>query len=256
MVSDFRKNLPWSLAWYPGIRSLLVFVYRCTLPLGWVWPIPYTIGVLLFTNYNGWDPLLWRSFDKGQWLMDYMVNNYWHTNDYSDHHFLNLASVSILFFVMAWWLAKNTGGFDLKRFYSMGLLASYAGLYTWALHEGIWWITYILYYPGDYRSITQFAGAGEIVTASLIILSLALGTHFPKRYFLAMIGFYLLWVAFGFPLTNTYLGPTAGYFSPWNNGWEVFSWIFAVSAYYVLERKSLLAWYLKVKQITTNGHIY
>lgn len=229
------------------MRPFYGWLYQRTLALGWVWPFMFSAGAAFFTSFIGSDPLMWRSFSSTDPLMQtiHLINGTW--AGYSDHHFLSLTVVAILFFALAASFAKSsTGGTFIKRYYSFGLLATFASIWVWALHEGMWWICYIIFTPVIYGWTIQakwFTGFGEIVCFALVAFTIAFDLYFPKKFAVCMAAFYVAWVAVGFPITISYLGNTSLYYTIWANAWENGSWAFACAAFFIFERKDILKWW-------------
>lgn len=220
------------------------FVYE----FGWIWPFMFSAGALLFTPWAQViheNPLLWRSFGTDDSIMAYMHQGAFGTKwaDFSNHHTLNLAAEALLCFGLAAWFSRTTR----TQWWKWGLLATYGAVLTWTIHEGVWWLTYWALWKPNF---IVFSGFGEIITVGLLMFTPVLGLYAPFRYIMWMLIFQVVWIAAGFPITESYLGQTVLYPNLGANAWEVASWVWACVGFFVLERKGLLAWMEKVRFIS------
>lgn len=245
---EFRRNFPWSLAWYN--RALWGGLWYYGYYLGWIWPFMFTAGAVFFTNFTPWWNVLdWRSFNQlnanMQWLHQFDP-----LGDYSNHHFLNLMAEAGACFFLAFFFARKLH----QPVWKQGIMATYGAVLIWSVHEGYWWIVYYgLWEHFNIGWIDHLSGFGEMLTLGLLIFTPILGLYGPKRYLLAMGGFYLLWVAVGFPITESYRGITQWYGTLWGNGWEVGSWIYAAVAFCFLEKDGLLKWYQRMDELVNKS---
>ena len=135
-------------------------------------------------------------------------------------------------------------------------MATYAAVLAWCIHEGIWWLVYWWkYYAFQWGSVDHFSGMGELITLGLLWFTPILGLYQPRKYLVAMLLFYAVWILVGFPITEGYTGNTHWYGTLWGDGWEVGSWAFAVGMFYLFERKGMLTWFRRVRYITHEGQL-
>lgn len=210
----------------------------------------YIVGALLFTaSGQGIDPLMWRSFSSSDSLMYWMHEHFYFLGwgaQFSNHHFLDLAAEGGMCVALASFFSRSQKT-DLLKW---GLLATYGGVLAWGVHEGIWWLVYVwLWAP---KNLVILSGWGELIVFTLLVMTPALGLYAPKRFIVWMLGFYVIWVAFGFPITESFLGNTPLYGVWWANAWEVGSWMWATVGFYWLERDGLLAWFERVRWTALN----
>lgn len=227
----------------------------------------FSAGAAFFTSFDSLNPLDWRSFNQSDWLMVQFHTLivrlaaegfpfFGKSADYSNHHFLNLCLEAGIAFLIAFYFAKHLH----QKVVNQGWVATYSAVQVWCVHEGMWWITYYFFWkppncPTCYPTIGHLSGLGEIITIGMVIFTAVLGLYWPKKYIVAMLGFYALWIAAGFPITESYLGNTQWYGTLWGDSWEVASWGFAVAAYWFLERQGLLNWYRKVRKISQSAQL-
>jgi len=234
-----RKDIPWSL--YRVLpdsgKMVLREAYSYLNAIAWVWPLVYIISAIFFTDYsNIFDPLVWRTFPDpgvGSWNIQMLPRL-----GYSNHHFLNFMILGAITFVMAWYCKKNLGG----SIWKYGLMGATCSWLIWAIHEGYWWITFIVFH--DFQvPIKWFTGFGNVAAISTVILFPVLRLYWPKRFIGWMLIFYVIWFLAGFPTTESYTGNLPGFNDPLTNAWEIASWAWAGIGFYWLERKGFIKWF-------------
>lgn len=250
----FRREFPWSLWWVlsDSTKNRLLYLYNVFgNPLGWIWPGAYVIGGLAFTDWNGWDPILYRVFDKPLYLNLYVYRLY---IGESDHHLFDFLSIAGLAFALAIYFARQHG-LKARSFFNYGLIAAFGSLVMWCAHEGYWWITAIIVHPSVWgHPLHLVGGFGQTLTVCVLLLYPVVTIGYwkwsiPWRFMLWVGGFYVVWALIGFPVTIWYSGPTQYYNSVTVSAIEELSWIWAAWGYWHFERRNLLTLFDKLKGV-------
>jgi hypothetical protein len=195
----------------------VAFLYRANkrfLPLymlmaGAYWP-------LRWGSWEAWRPELWRAAGG---ITNPSINT---------HHTLVIWGLIVLWFVLTYAVRLNP------------MLAVFATFIVLAWHEILWWV--VDYVVGDLANPLWLLGGYLYPLSTILAVFYTLMVNKPWRYIAAMGVFYVAWYEIGFPVTVHFHGRTALYGDAFTNWLEIGSWAFACVAFYVLERKRLVAW--------------
>ena len=248
----FYKNFPWSLWWLLDDDKKLMLSHLWNPYIvagGYVWPIAYILGALLFTPY-GPDPLMWITFQNvcfpiyGPLAIGCKL---------AYDHFWDLLIIAGLAIALAGYIHQKTG----TPYLALGFIATWGSWLMWTEHEGAWWITNLFFDPKGYLLLF---GTGSILTLGTLWVLCRLFKYFPWRSGLWIIAYYAIWAAFGFHVTVNFGGPTPFYSDPGTFAWEQGSWLWAAAGFWLLERNNLTDWYngvrasLALKPLLQSGH--
>ena len=186
-----------------------------------LWAGMLAIAAAMWTAYEWYlgilplDPLMWRTL-----------------GGVGGHHTLIMFMITAAFFIV--WKSTKLRPLIIGAGLCMAV----------SIHETIWWAVDILWYQlnGLHFQIVWLGGALEFVAVVTYFAWHRFGLPWPKRYFLAMLGFYVVWFAIGFPITVNYPGPTLFWTNGSVNAIEDISWLWAIAAYWIFEESHLEEW--------------
>ena len=167
---------------------------------------------------QGLDPLLWRTF--------------------GNHH-------TVILFALA------GAAFYMVRYMKLDRVLTMAGVAAViALYEIPWWVTAIIRYNASDWLFTL----GKVMAAWYMPLCIVICIFYfrcvgvPWRFIGAVCLFMAGWFAIGFPVSELWgFQHGTGYYAvPWVNGLEIFSHLYAIGAWIILEKGGMRIWQKKV----------
>jgi len=185
----------------------------------WVMGLTIVTAYSLFTDGQllTVDPLQWRAF--GVW---------------NAHHSLILFTITGFFLLL--WLHDHVAP----------ILAAVALWYAIAWHEIDWWITdfirMVFVTQEGFNPLWFFGWLGMAAAIALFVWKPLMRAPMIWKYVAAMGAFYVGWFSIGFPITVNFAGPTVLYSAAWVSGFEIISWIYALTIFYFLARKAIQNW--------------